>query len=91
MIVLPWYIRLTFDVVIISTPFLYLNCTQDFYLAHPTTHLFEYFRNKRRIVRRLGNYVFNSAPEELGDNFNPEAGLNLAESKQLYKDLGIEY
>jgi len=31
------------------------------------------------------------APEVLGENMNEEAFLNVAEAKQLHKDLGREY
>lgn len=56
MLVLPWYLRFAMDVVIISTPFLYLHCTHITNADHPTTHLFEYFQNRRRIGRRLCIY-----------------------------------
>lgn len=55
MLVLPWYIRFGLDCVIISTPFLYLNSKKYFIIGHPTTHLFEYFQNERRLNRRLCN------------------------------------
>ena len=77
MLVLPWRIRMSIDIVIISTPFLYLNCKLFHNQAHPTTHLFEYFQNKRRIGRRLSNCFNKLDVQELGDNVNEEGFLGI--------------
>lgn len=79
----------------ISLSFQLHFCTSTvFYLFdkdHPTTHLFEYFQNRRRIGRRLSNFVSKLGVQELGDNVNEEGFLGIEESKRLYKDLGIEF
>ena len=45
MIVLPWFIRFGLDCTVALTPVIYFH-------YHPSTFLFEYFQNRRRLVRR---------------------------------------
>lgn len=45
MIVLPWFVRFGLDCTIALTPIIYFH-------YHPSLFLFEYFQNRRRIVRR---------------------------------------
>ena len=50
MIVLPWFVRFGLDCTVALTPAIYLH-------YHPTTFFFEYFQNRRRIVRRKSRSV----------------------------------
>lgn len=45
MIVLPWFVRFGLDCTVAMTPIFYFH-------HHPTLFIFEYFQNRRRIVRR---------------------------------------
>lgn len=45
MIVLPWFIRFGLDCTIALTPLVYFH-------YHPSLFVFEYFQNRRRLVRR---------------------------------------
>lgn len=48
MIVLPWFVRFGLDCTCAMLPLVYLH-------YHPTTFIFEYFQNRRRLVRRKSN------------------------------------
>lgn len=50
MIVLPWFVRFGLDCTVALTPIVYLH-------YHPTTFFLEYFRNRRRIVRRKSKKI----------------------------------
>ena len=48
MIVLPWFVRFGLDCTVALTPIVYFH-------YHPSLFVFEYFQNRRRIVRRQSN------------------------------------
>ena len=49
MIVLPWFIRFGLDCTIALGPLVYFH-------YHPTGFLFEYFQDRRRVIRRKSKY-----------------------------------
>lgn len=57
MIVLPWFIRFGLDCTVALTPVIYFH-------YHPSTFLFEYFQNRRRLVRRKSNNMVDAALED---------------------------
>ena len=82
MIVLPWYVRFTLDCTIVVIPLIYMH-------YHPCTIFFEYFQNRRRLIRRKCMHFFITAYDDY-KYLAEENGPSVAETKTLYKDLGIE-
>ena len=82
MIVLPWYIRFSMDSIVFLTPLVYM-------MYHPTTHVLEFFRDKRRLVRRKCIFTIYKAFENY-KYLDQNTEMKSDEVKKLYSELGIE-
>lgn len=77
-----------------SCPSITFTVILAWFTEHPNTHIFEYFQDKRRVVRRRSNtWSYSSALETQNELYgvNTNALLTKEEAAELYSQLGIKY